>query len=150
MNVLVFNEQDALPLSIESVYPLVASVLDLESWKSDEVNIHFVSSEAISKIHLDFFGDPTPTDCISFPIDSEKKSGVHHILGEVFVCPKTALDYVAKNGGNCYEETTLYLVHALLHLLGFDDMTDEEEEKMRAAEKKHMNTLLKKGLILRC
>ena len=51
-----------------------------------------------------------------------------------FVCSR----FVHENGGNPYRETTLYIIHGLLHLLGYDDQDDESRLIMRAQEKSAM------------
>ena len=70
------------------------------------------------------------------------------ILGEIFVCPKTAIEYAVQYKKNPYEEVTLYIVHGLLHLLGYDDIEKNARNLMRKAERKHMKALTQKGLIL--
>jgi ssRNA-specific RNase YbeY (16S rRNA maturation enzyme) len=40
------------------------------------------------------------------------------------------------------------MVHGLLHLLGYDDLSAKERKKMRQAEEKNMNALLHAGLVL--
>ena len=71
---------------------------------------------------------------ITFPLDQD-------FLGEIFICPKTALLY---NPQHPYQETTLYVIHGLLHLLGYDDISSKERTIMRREEKKLM-TLVKKA-----
>ena len=146
MNVLVFDRQEDLAIDAQFVKPVVEKVLALENVNSDEVSVYFVSTEEICRLHEKFFDDPSPTDCISFPMDPKDGEDDHHILGEVFVCPRTAIDYVGESGGEAYQETTLYLVHGLLHLMGYDDVDDVEE--MRAAEKAHLNNLTQSGSLL--
>ena len=65
----------------------------------------------------------------------------YRVLGEVFICPKAALDYTELEGGDPADELTLYVVHGLLHLLGYDDIALEDERVMREAERKHMAQL---------
>ena len=105
----------------------------------------------VQELHKQYFGDPKTTDCISFPMDSAQDAG-YHVLGEIFVCPKTALDYVLKAGEevneDCYRELTLYLMHGLLHLIGYDDIEDQDREKMRAAENRLMEPLIRQKLLL--
>jgi probable rRNA maturation factor len=56
-------------------------------------------------------------------------------LGDIFVCPATAISYVSSHGsGEVYKETTLYVIHGLLHLLGYDDIEDKDIVEMREAE----------------
>jgi len=151
MKVLVFDEQTDLPIVRETVKPVVKNVLSLEKKHTDEVAVYFVSTEEISRLHHEFFDDPSPTDCISFPMDSEH-TGQYHVLGEIFICPKTALDYVMKTeeeiNEDCYRETTLYLVHGLLHLLGYRDIEEADEKLMRQAENRHMESLIRQKLLL--
>ncbi|MCB1071895.1 MAG: rRNA maturation RNase YbeY [Chlamydiales bacterium] len=139
MNVHTTNNQSALSINHEDVERLVKSFLKWKKVACDEVIIHFVKKDEICHLHKEHFQDPTPTDCISFPIDSpdEATSG-YSILGEVFVCPEVAIEYVNENGGNPYLETSLYIIHGLLHLLGYDDQDDESRAIMRAQEKSAM------------
>lgn len=141
MEVHIENRQTALPVSLDAVAPLVKSVLSLEEKTCEEVGIHFVDTQKISELHFQYFGDPSPTDCISFPLDSA-------MLGDVFVCPQTAVEYARKHGKDPYEELSLYIVHGLLHLIGYDDIEDEDRAAMRAAEKRHMRELKKQKLSL--
>jgi probable rRNA maturation factor len=141
------NQQSALELSTEQVEQLVRSVISTEGQTCDEVSIQFVDTETICRLHADFFDDPSVTDCISFPIDAE--GSAYRMLGEVFVCPATAVEYAKVHQSDPFEETTLYVVHGLLHLMGYDDIEPEDEPEMRQAEKRHMAALAEKNLVLR-
>lgn len=147
MKVLVYNQQRDLSISKRSVKPIVEAILSLYKRSTDEVAVYFVSTKRISSLHNDFFDDPTTTDCISFPFDQDEHSPtLPHMLGEVFICPKTAQTYVSsKRKKDVYWETTLYLVHGLLHLMGYDDTTPALRRQMKTQEArcmKHLGTLL--------
>ncbi|MGM0439606.1 MAG: rRNA maturation RNase YbeY [Chlamydiota bacterium] len=146
MDIYVENIQNNYSLNTHEVAPLVNNVIELEGQKCDEVGIYFVDSAEISRLHDQYFDDPSTTDCISFPIDPPGEDP--RFLGEVFVCPQTAQDYIDVHGGNLYEEISLYLVHGLLHLLGYDDLTPEDLQEMREAERKHIDNLKAKNLLL--
>jgi probable rRNA maturation factor len=149
MIVNVSDEQTSLPLDPLQIEQIVHQVLKEEGVITDEVNIYFVDTPTISNLHQLYFNDPTTTDCISFPMDLDDEETDYSILGEVFVCPETAIDYAKENQHNPYEETTLYIVHGLLHLLGYDDIEDPDREEMRLAEKRHMHKLKNLDLILK-
>ena len=102
----------------------------------DEVAIHFVSEREICELHAQFFDDPSPTDCITLPI--EQAPG-YHCLGEFFVCPAVLLDEEEP-----YTEATLCIAHSILHLIGYHDHTDA----MRAKENEVMEHLKNAGLLL--
>lgn len=147
MIVNVIDQQSELKISVEQVQQMVPPVIHQEGQNCDEVNIYFVDTPTICKLHEQFFQDPSPTDCISFPLDEEEGLPERH-LGEVFVCPATAISYASQHQINPYEETTLYLVHGLLHLMGYDDLNAKDRKKMRQAEDRQMQELKKLNLQL--
>jgi probable rRNA maturation factor len=144
----VSDEQNALKFSEDLVKRLVQKVIEEEKQICDEVSIYFVDRESISQLHDQFFDDPSPTDCISFPMDEIEELD-YRILGEVFVCPQTAIEYTKTHQTDPYEETTLYIVHGLLHLMGYRDIEEEEIKLMRQAEQRQMTLLKKLDLCLR-
>lgn len=152
MQILIKNTQKDLPLSKASIQTLITTLCEELSIFIDEISLHFVSKKKISSLHDEFFQDPSPTDCISCPIDPPKQSSDdpgYSVLGEIFVCPKVAIEYGQKHKIDAYEETSLYVVHGLLHLLGFDDMDTASKKKMRRHEKKCMTVLRKRRALLK-
>ena len=139
MKILQYDNQSDLTIDKKQVKLLVNEVFCLKKTSSTEFIIHFVSKKEIAEIHGDFFNDPSPTDCITFPFrDSD-------LLGEIFICPQMAIEYSPEDP---YKETTLYIVHAILHLLGYDDIDPKDELQMRAAETEVMSHLIQKNLVL--
>ena len=145
MDVHVSQEQDLIPIATDSVVALVTEFLKFSNLNFDEVSIYFVDTPTICEMHKQFFDDPTTTDCISFPMDSAEDEG-YRVMGDVFVCPETAHSYVATDGGNVYKEITLYVVHGLLHLIGYDDIEDEDIMQMRNAEADFITYITEKQL----
>jgi len=143
--VTLFNSQRDFPVARPFFKKVVKSILVLEGVSCDEVSIHFVKETEIQALHARYFGDPTSTDCISFPFADSVPS--YCFLGEVFICPLVALRYAASKKLDPLHEVTLYLVHGLLHLLGFDDISPKERRRMRRAEKRIMNHLKQQNLL---
>ena len=141
ISVHVSNRQKDLKISNLSVRHLVRAVLAQQKVDCREVAFYFVGEKRIISLHKQFFNDPTPTDCITFPVDQET-------LGEIFVCPKAAIDYCKTHGGNPYEETTLYIIHGILHLLGYDDLEPAKRRVMRKKEKECMAHLKTAKILL--
>ncbi len=130
----------------DQVETLAEHALQCHKVQYDEVLIHFVNGEMIKKLHKKHFDDPTFTDCITLPIDDPGPDC--EILGEVFVCPEAALLYAKKHKLCPYRECTLYIVHGILHLLGYNDLEEPDILKMRAAEQELMDALTAQNLIL--
>lgn len=145
MNTLVIQNQKNLKISESSVKNVVKEFLIVANVHYDEVTIHFVDNETMCDLHNDYFDDPSPTDCISFPMDDIETPG-YRVMGDIFVCPQAAIDYVQKHGGDVYQEMTLYIIHGLLHLIGYDDVEDHENLAMREAEAFHIEHLKKKNI----
>ncbi len=123
----------------KEVEQIALLVLDREKIDWDEIAIYFVKKNTISSLHGQFFDDPSPTDCITFPLDPpKKKSSSFCFLGEIFICSAVALDYADLHKTNPEEEQRLYLIHALLHLSGYKDQTPCDKKKMRKKEKIYM------------
>lgn len=145
-NIHIINNQSDLLIQEKTITSLVRAVLACEQAVFDEVNLHFIENEQMCQLHATYFNDPSPTDCISFPIDDSSEQG-YRVLGDVFVCPKTAIQYTKSKGGSPSEEASLYIVHGLLHLLGYDDIADEDRKLMREAEQRSMVSLKKLNLL---
>jgi probable rRNA maturation factor len=142
MIVYIENLQKDLSINVNQVERLACQVVDYEGLSFDEVSIQFVDTQQICSLHEEYFDDPTTTDCISFPMDHEDSDFDHHkVLGDVIICPKTAIDYAQTHKNDTYEEVTLYIIHGLLHLMGYKDLEDSDIKKMRLAEERHMKNL---------
>ncbi|MBT3394323.1 MAG: rRNA maturation RNase YbeY [Waddliaceae bacterium] len=146
MEIAILDRQENLVINRKIVTSIVRNVIALEQQCCDEVAVHFVDTPEICRLHIQFFNDPAPTDCISFPIDGEDDD--YRVLGEVFVCPETAIVYSVEHGVDVYEELTLYIIHGLLHLLGYDDISNKDRIAMRVAEQRHLANVKSKGHIL--
>ncbi len=146
MKINIFNHQKAILINIKNVKNIVKIILNDFSINCNEVNIYFVDEKEIKKLHKDFFNDNTPTDCISFPIDP---IGVNcDILGEIFVCTEVAINYAKKNNIDKCDETLLYLIHGLLHLIGYNDKFEHDIKIMREKEQYCLDLLKKRNLSL--
>lgn len=127
---------------------MVDALVDFLHIITPEIIFHFVTQETISKLHSEYFNDPSPTDCITFPLDSNGRLSENDILGEIFICPQVAIEYAKEHGEDPYREATLYLAHGLLHLLGYEDTEEGPREQMRQQEIQCLEQLTKKNVFL--
>lgn len=145
------NKQREVPIvvSLKSIEGVVMAVLHLENRSADGLSLSLVSEKVIRNYHKRFFGDPSSTDCITLPLDADFEEAVpFRYLGDIFVCPKTALQYVKNDKKAFWKELSLYIVHAMLHLVGYDDITQLQQTTMRKKERHVMSFLAKKSLLL--
>lgn len=146
----IFDDQSDLSIDPVQIKEIVIATLKAEQCTCHEVSVHFVDILTICKLHQQFFDDPSQTDCISLPIDSPiflnsqksyNEENDYCVLGEIFVCPATAIEYAKKFQLNSYEETLLYVIHGILHLIGYDDQEEDDLLQMREAEKRILKQL---------
>ena len=86
-------------------------------------------------LHLRWMDLPGPTDVMSFPMDEltpgrageEPEPGV---LGDIVICPWVAAQQAAAAGHSTMQEMLLLTIHGILHLLGYDHVTPEQERQM--------------------
>lgn len=136
--IAVYNRQKALPIQTASVRRLVQFVIDQKKIRCSQIAVHFVDLRHSTLLHGKFFDDPTPTDCMTFPIDKE-------FLGECVICPLIALE---RNPKNPHLETSHYLIHSLLHLIGYDDIDKKKQVIMRKEERRLLKIARKMGCLL--
>ena len=102
-----------------------------------EVSFSFADEEEIRRLNAAYRDKDAVTDVLSFPqyddlreLDNEEEI----CLGDVVICGRVARRQ-AEEYGHSYERELLYLfVHSILHLLGYDQMEEEEKRQMRIRE----------------
>ncbi len=96
------------------------------------VSLLLTGDREIARLHAEFLDDPTPTDVISFDVDGGAK---------LVVSVDTARRVAKQKGHAARAEIALYVVHGLLHVMGWDDLQAKPRAEMRAAEAAVMRTL---------
>ena len=91
---------------------LARSVLAGEGVRAGELGLAFVGPDESRALKHEHLGVDEATDALAFPIDGlgELPDGMPRQLGDVVVCPEVC----------ALEEWPRPLVHALLHLVGYD------------------------------
>jgi probable rRNA maturation factor len=147
LNISILNQQKDLRISNPKAKAIIKEALNFLNVDCLGLNIHFVTKTKISKLHQEFFNDPSITDCITLPCDLDESE--HRFLGDAFICPYVAMDYVKENGGDPYWEVTYYIMHTLLHLLGMTDTDSKSRKKMFKLQDALMEHLEKNSLSLK-
>lgn len=108
-----------------AVHRCVLSALHLENAPEErEVTVLLVDDSQICDYHDRFLGIATPTDVLSWESDEG--------LGDVMVSCETAYSQARTLGHSWEHEVCVLAVHGVLHLLGWDDRTREDQQAMQA------------------
>lgn len=105
------------------------------------LGIALVGDEEMRRIHKDFLGLDTPTDVISFPLESAGKLEHDDVFGQVVVSVDTARREARSRRLSLEREVALYAVHGTLHLVGHDDLEPRKKRAMRRAERRYLDLL---------
>lgn len=100
-----------------------------------ELAIVLVDEGAMEQLHLQWMGEPGPTDVLSFPMDElrpgrDGETSAEGILGDIVLCPTVAATQAEAAGHSVMAELSMLSIHGLLHLLGYDHAEPEEEKEM--------------------
>ena len=133
------NGQDKIPVSYKLkilIRRAVEATLDFEQFGNDcEVSVTFTDNAQIKELNAQFRNINRETDVLSFPLfdyDGESEEPpvdeLTGMLGDVVLSLEQAQKQ-AKEFGHSFEREAAFLtVHSMLHLLGYDHETGEEDE----------------------
>lgn len=127
----------------EALYEKLAEkTFNILNIKNDIIlSVTFVDKGYIHELNKNYRGIDRPTDVISFAFLDDKNEiikgeNIPLDLGEIYICYEVA-DENRKNYGNSIKREICFLfIHGLLHLLGYDHMTKEDEEIMFPLQEK--------------
>lgn len=140
---LDFNSFDESLNDYQTVYEeLVEKTLNHLGLHFDPyISVTFVDNEFIHNINRDYRHIDRPTDVISFAFldgDENKdkifQSNAMVVLGEIYISFDKAREQALAYGHSLDRELKFLFVHGLLHLLGYDHMTKEDEKIMFALQ----------------
>ena len=106
-----------------------------------EASLILADDDHVRSLNKQFRGKDTPTNVLSFP-DGDIPMGEDTLpLGDIIIAIPTVLREAAEQHKIPQNHLCHLMVHGLLHLCGFDHMTDEEATVMEDAEIRILNTL---------
>jgi probable rRNA maturation factor len=141
------NEQNAIPVTYKLkmlIRRAIEATLAYEQYGNDaEVSVTLTDSENIQDLNLRFRGIDAPTDVLSFPLfdfegetDEPPVDEVLNMLGDIVLNLERTRSQAEEFGHSFEREAAFLTVHSMLHLLGYDHETGEEDEAdMRARQR---------------
>lgn len=162
MTIYLEDEQqffDKHPGLFEKVEAVINQCLDQEEVPYEvEVSLTVVDKAEIHEINLEHRQINRPTDVLSFPqIEPEcigkinwdtldTGSCVNYdteevILGDIILCDEIAALQAEEYGHSLEREVCFLVAHSMLHLLGYDHMTEEDEKNMRQKQENVLQCL---------
>ena len=139
MVVQVAEEFDGLEVDVPKLEKLVRAVCKRFRLSRATISIAIVDDARIRKVNKQFLGRDDPTDCLSFDLSDEGANSAKSF--ELLVNAERAIREASLRGHSSGAELALYVIHGLLHNVGFDDSTDNEARKMHDTENEILEEL---------
>ncbi len=140
MIVEIANLQKDYGIKSSKIKRAVKEVLSKEG-KDARLSIALVDNSKIKELNKQYFNSDEVTDVISFPLSNNKNLLSGEIIVSVETAVDTAVDTAGKRNISIEGEIVLYIIHGILHLLGYDDGNEGDARAMHEKESKILKTL---------
>lgn len=95
-----------------------------------EVSVRVVCDAEMSEFHSKHSGVEGTTDVLTFDHGSDEQS----VCADLVICFDVAMRESKKRNHPVQNELLLYIVHGILHCIGFDDRNEEDHKQMHQEE----------------
>ena len=126
----------------KTVKEVVSAVLESEHENDGAtVSVTFVDNDRIRELNREVRNIDRATDVLSFPADEPVVEGMGRFLGDIALSLERAKTQSEEYGHSFKREVAFLTAHSVLHLLGYDHMTPDEEKEMFSKQEKVLNDM---------
>jgi probable rRNA maturation factor len=135
--VTIANRQRSKTIAVRHLKQVATAILAHLHIEDAQLGIHLVSAREMARVNWQFLQHEGPTDVITFdhgdatPEPSLRAPGLY---GELFICVDVAILQAAQFKTSWQSELIRYIVHGILHLRGYDDLTTVGRRRMKRQE----------------
>ena len=128
----IINNTEKEIKELEKLQKYMNFVVEKLSIKETVFNIIFISNEEIHEINKEYRNIDRVTDVISFALEDNEEEVFeqYRMLGDIYIAIDVAYDQAVEYNHSREREVCFLATHGILHLLGYDHMTIEEEKEM--------------------
>ena len=117
-------------LDTETLRALLIQTVEAEGAKIHDLTVVLAGRDLVLRLNRQYLDHDYPTDVLAFPFNEEGNT----VEGEIYVDLDTAAERCAEFDATPEDEVRRYVLHGLLHLLGYRDKTEAEQQEMRTLE----------------
>jgi probable rRNA maturation factor len=138
------DEEYAAQIDAGALEAAAAAVLAHEGIESAALALVLTSDAAVQELNRTYRGIDAPTDVLSFAAQEGDEplqdlpdalaDALEAALGDVVIAVPYAERQAARYGNSLHDELLLLAVHGMLHLLGYDHATHDEEAALWARQ----------------
>lgn len=145
MNLVIANRQRTKRINQRLLKQIVGELFSELKVTDVELGINLVGARAMTLVNETFLQHEGSTDVITFDyVNSKLKIKNSKIHGELFICVDDAIKQAKEFQTRWQSEVARYIVHGVLHLLGYDDLKPASRRVMKREENRLVRLLEKR------
>jgi len=158
VNVIIANRQRVRKINQPLLKKIFITLLEQLEIEKAEIGICLVSVPEMTRLNETFLQHAGSTDVITFDYLAEGRADnslpaatvVAHgesrpvVHGEIYVCVDEAMVQARRFGTRWQSEVVRYIIHGILHLLGFDDSSPAARRKMKREENRRLQEMTRR------
>lgn len=127
-------DEDKLETMIRRSCRACAEELEIELMPDAEISAVFVNDDRMKTLNNDWRNQDKPTNVLSFPSSDRKGSSWGPMLGDIVFAFETISRESREIGIPLENHLCHLIVHGILHLFGYDHISDEDAVEMETTE----------------
>ncbi len=135
----VEHDHPNLDVDAPNLSTLVRHVIEEEGGTLRFLSVVLTGHETVLRLNREYLDHDYHTDVLSFDLGAGDASNA--VEGEVYIDLDTAQERHEEFDTTFEQEALRYVVHGVLHLLGYDDAEDEDAATMRQLEDRYLRAL---------
>jgi probable rRNA maturation factor len=140
-NIAFFNRTSEDISELNKLKELIEYAVKKEKLKNAEFSIIFVDNNTIQALNKEYRHKDVATDVLSFALEDNSdiiKMKVR-LLGDIYISIDKAKEQAKEYGHSYLSELSFLLIHGFLHLLRYDHMNENDENKMIERQEEILN-----------
>ncbi len=125
------NQQTAIRLNLTSLKRLAKKILNSLGIRKADVTIVFVNRQTIQSLNKQFLKRSYATDVLAFDLREKASSS---LCADIIISTDAVVVQSKKFKTTIAQELALYVIHGILHLVGYDDHSSLDIFRMRKKE----------------
>ncbi len=138
ISIRVFNSSRLRAIAPDETIRLARRVLTSERRKKAAVNIIYIDDRAMVRLNSAYLRHRRTTDVLSFPLSEDAR---RMLEGEVYVNLDQARRQAKEHRVTFKNEAARLVIHGVLHLLEYDDLSAEDKREMTRLEDRYLETI---------
>ena len=121
----IFNEYKDIDFHKNHIIQLINLSLKTAKYNQVQINLIFSNNDRLNSFKKEYFNDDVLTDIVTFPIKND-----NDLEAEIYISVEMAKINSEEFNVSLDNELCRLIIHGVLHLIGFDDDTEDSKKIM--------------------